>query len=500
GVASLSLSQTAFGCAEAGANAETLTVTDVNGNISTCSTTVTVEDNVAPVALCRNVTVQLDANGNGSTSAAAVDNGSNDACGVASLSLSQTAFGCAEAGANAETLTVTDVNGNISTCSTTVTVEDNIAPVAICLNTTVNLEPNGTYALKPTDVYNAGASSDNCGIASVSFPPASFTCDQAGAAFPITVTVEDFSGNTDQCIAMVSVEAGTALPAGWAASDIGSQGAGSSYDYDPCASNNPNRGDFTVSTGAYNLIPNNSDNLAFIGRELCNNGGIQARIEDVSGGYAGLMIRESSAPGAKMVAVYSNLTSLLRREIRTTDNGPRASNTSFAPFPYWLRLVRQNDYIRAFYRTSDNGSWTLFHQAYLPMQPCVEMGLAVFTTDPNGQAQATFSQVQWRSNVGGNSLALFNDGAAAAQPEEREASVFPNPARDAFTLAFSKAPESGGIAILRNQVGQVVGQRQLQPGEVATEWDVSSLPSGLYLMEVRQEGWPFQVIRMIKTN
>jgi hypothetical protein len=500
GVASLSLSQTAFGCAEAGANTETLTVTDVNGNISTCSTTVTVEDNIAPVALCRNVTVQLDANGNGSTTAAAADNGSSDACGIASLSLSQTAFGCAEAGANAETLTVTDVNGNVSTCSTTVTVEDNIAPTALCLNTTVNLEPNGTYALKPTDVYNAGASSDNCGIASVSFPPASFTCDQAGAAFPITVTVEDFSGNTDQCIAMVSVEAGTALPAGWAASDIGDQGAGSDYAYDPCARKNPHRGDFTVSTGAYNLIPSNSDNLAFIGRELCNNGGIQARIEDVSGGYAGLMIRESSAPGAKMVAVYSNLTSLLRREIRTTDNGPRASNTSFVPFPYWLRLVRQNDYIRAFYRTSDNGSWTLFHQAYLPMQPCVEMGLAVFTTDPNGQAQATFSQVQWRSNVGGNSLALFNDGAAAPQPEEREASVFPNPARDAFTLAFSKAPESGGTAILRNQVGQVVGQRQLQPGEVATEWDVSSLPSGLYLMEVRQEGWPSQVIRMIKTN
>ncbi len=500
GVASLSLSQTAFGCAEAGANAETLTVTDVNGNVSTCSTTITVEDNVAPVALCQNITVQLDANGNGSTTAAAVDNGSSDACGVASLSLSQPSFGCAEAGANAETLTVTDVNGNVSTCSTTITVEDNVAPTALCLNTTVNLEPNGTYALKPTDVYNAGASSDNCGIASVSFPPASFTCDQAGAAFPITVTVEDFSGNTDQCIAMVSVEAGTALPAGWAASDIGSQGAGSSYDYDPCASNNPNRGDFTVSTGAYNLIPNNSDNLAFIGRELCNNGGIQARIEDVSGGYAGLMIRESSAPGAKMVAVYSNLTSLLRREIRTTDNGPRASNTSFAPFPYWLRLVRQNDYIRAFYRTSDNGSWTLFHQAYLPMQPCVEMGLAVFTTDPNGQAQATFSQVQWQSNVGGNSLALFNDGAAAAQPEEREASVFPNPARDAFTLAFSKAPESGGIAILRNQMGQALEQRQLLPGEAATDWDISRLPGGLYLLEVRQGGGTPQVLRVVKAN
>ncbi|MBK9329266.1 MAG: hypothetical protein IPM95_08115 [Sphingobacteriales bacterium] len=38
---------------------------------------------------CQNVTVQLDNTGNGSTTAAAVDNGSSDACGI-SLALSKT--------------------------------------------------------------------------------------------------------------------------------------------------------------------------------------------------------------------------------------------------------------------------------------------------------------------------------------------------------------------------------------------------------------------------
>jgi hypothetical protein len=135
------------------------------------------------------------------------------------------------------------------------------------------------------------------------------------------------------------------------------------------------------------------------------------------------------------------------------------------------------------------------------MQECVEMGLAVFTTDPNGQADATFSRVQWQSNVGGsNNLAIFNEGPAATHAEEREISVFPNPARSAFTLAFSRALDSGGIAILRNQMGQVIAQRQLRAGEMATEWDVSRLPGGLYLLEVRQEGWPPQVLRVIKTD
>jgi hypothetical protein len=102
--------------------------------------------------------------------------------------------------------------------------------------------------------------------------------------------------------------------------------------------------------------------------------------------------------------------------------------------------------------------------------------------------------------VGGNSLALFNDGAAAAQPEEREASVFPNPARDAFTLRFSRALRNGATATLRNQVGQALEQRQLLPGEAATDWDVSRLPGGLYFLEVRREGGPPQVLRVVKSH
>jgi regulation of enolase protein 1 (concanavalin A-like superfamily) len=503
-----SASVTDFDCDDVGSTyIITLTVTSQSsGESTTCTANVTVDDPnsfccAPPMAQCDNITVQLDANGQASITPADIGGSSTAECGLQSESLSVSTFGCANVGSsNAVTYTITDVNNDSDNCTAIVTVEDNTAPTAACLNTTVELQPDGMYHLQQSDIYDAANSSDNCAIASVSFPTTTFGCDDVGLTFPVTLTVTDPSGNSDNCTANVSVEQGDGLPPGWSANDIGDQGAGSSYAYGPCARNNPNRGDFTISTGGYNLIPNNSDNLAFMGRELCNNGGIQARIEDVNGGYAGLMIRESSAPGAKMVAVYSNLTSLLRREVRTVDNGPRTSGTLFAPFPYWLRLVRQNNYIRAFYRTSDNGSWTLFHQAYLPMKECVEMGLAVFTTDPNGQAEATFSRVQWQSNVGGSSLAIFNEGPIAAQPEERDISVFPNPARSAFTLAFSRALESGGIAILRNQMGQAVAQRQLQAGEVNVDWDVSGLPGGLYLIEVRQEGWPPEVLRIIKTE
>jgi uncharacterized protein YrzB (UPF0473 family) len=161
GIANLVLSQTAFVCSEVGANTETLTVTDVNGNVTTCTATITVEDNIAPVAICQDVTVQLDATGNGSTTATAVDNGSSDACGIASLVLNQTDFVCAEVGENTVTLTVTDVNGNITTCDALVTVEDNIAPIAICQDVTVQLDATGNGSTTAATAVDNG-SSDAC--------------------------------------------------------------------------------------------------------------------------------------------------------------------------------------------------------------------------------------------------------------------------------------------------------------------------------------------------
>jgi hypothetical protein len=204
GIASLVLSQTAFTCANVGSNPVTLTVTDVNGNVSTCSATATVNDFVAPNAVCQNVTVNLDASGNGSTTAALVNNGSTDACGIASMTLSQTAFVCSEVGANPEVLTVTDVNGNVSTCPTIVTVIDGIAPIALCQNVIVNLDVTGNGSTTAALVNNG--SSDACGIATMTLSQTAFTCSNIGTnPNSVTLTVTDVNGNIGTCVAVVTV-------------------------------------------------------------------------------------------------------------------------------------------------------------------------------------------------------------------------------------------------------------------------------------------------------
>ena len=64
-----------------GSIAPNFTATDINGNAASCTATVTVEDRVAPVALCQDITVQLDSSGSATITPEDVDGGSSDACG-----------------------------------------------------------------------------------------------------------------------------------------------------------------------------------------------------------------------------------------------------------------------------------------------------------------------------------------------------------------------------------------------------------------------------------
>ncbi|HFA50062.1 MAG TPA: T9SS type A sorting domain-containing protein [Bacteroidetes bacterium] len=165
-------------------------------------------DNDPPSANCKAVTVQLDANGDGSITAADVDDNSTDACGIASLSVSPATFACANVGPNTVTLTVTDVNGNAADCAVTVTVEDNVAPSANCKAATLQLDANGNGTLAAADVDDN--STDAClpgqgGIASLSVSPATFACANVGPN-TVTLTVTDASGNTADCTTTVTVE------------------------------------------------------------------------------------------------------------------------------------------------------------------------------------------------------------------------------------------------------------------------------------------------------
>jgi hypothetical protein len=131
-----------------GTTTNTFEVTDAAGLKATCSFDVTVTDNEKPIAKCKPATVTL-AGGMASISAADINDGSTDNCGIQSITVAPTSFTCNNIGANTVVLTVTDIHGNVSTCSAVVTV---VGEIPTCSITAVPENAIYTGGI-PTNIY-----------------------------------------------------------------------------------------------------------------------------------------------------------------------------------------------------------------------------------------------------------------------------------------------------------------------------------------------------------
>ncbi len=195
------LDKTAFDCSNVGQNTVTLTVTDVNGNEATATAIVTVEDKTLPTITARNITVQLDANGQATITVDQVSTAASDNCGIASISVSKTSFDCSNVGANNVTLTVTDNSGNTHTAPAIVTVVDNINPT-ITAPAAVVVDVDAGKNTASNVVLGNPVTADNCLVATVT--------NDAPATYPtgnttVTWTVTDANGNTATAIQIVTV-------------------------------------------------------------------------------------------------------------------------------------------------------------------------------------------------------------------------------------------------------------------------------------------------------
>lgn len=202
GISLLELDKTSFTCSNVGDNTVTLKVTDSSRNVATQTAIVTVEDKVAPVAIAKNKTIQLNEAGTASIIVADINNGSADNCGIATLTLDKTSFTCADVGENTVTLKVTDTNGNVANQTATVTVEDLIAPVVLTKNITVQLDSSANVTITAADVNNG--STDICGIRLLELDSATFSCANVGDN-TVTLKVTDNSGNVSYGTATVTV-------------------------------------------------------------------------------------------------------------------------------------------------------------------------------------------------------------------------------------------------------------------------------------------------------
>jgi gliding motility-associated-like protein len=141
------ISKTEFDCSNIGPNQVTLTAIDAHGNSNSCTTSVSVVDNIIPTAQCSNIEIQLDGTGTVSINPDQINNNSFDNCSISNLSLSQSTFNCSHLGENNITLTITDASGLQSACSATVLVLDLGNPPTVSAGEDLNLCGNASNVI-----------------------------------------------------------------------------------------------------------------------------------------------------------------------------------------------------------------------------------------------------------------------------------------------------------------------------------------------------------------
>lgn len=220
-IASIVLDKMNFNCSNVGENTVLLTVTDIHGNIASANATVTVQDNILPTVVTQPVTVTL-VNGAASVTAAQINNGSFDNCGIATMTVSPANFNCNNIGSNTVILTVTDVNGNTNTASATVTVVGQLPSCSITSVPTSNVFTGGN----PNNIYlGYGAQSTVLNVAATG--GSSYTYQWSGTAtqmlssttaaapvftptapgnYTFTVTVTNNFGCTSTCTITICVK------------------------------------------------------------------------------------------------------------------------------------------------------------------------------------------------------------------------------------------------------------------------------------------------------
>ncbi len=180
-----------------GETAVTLTVTDSAGESSECTATVTVEDKMVPTISCPKSAV-IECDGAACGEFVPETTGASDNCGPVDVEFPGPA--CFPIGTTDLVYTATDAAGNTTSCTSTLTVADTVAPSIEC-PPNVTLECDGKRCAQYTP--RAAVASDSCGAAHVDGPDAG-VCYALGTS-KLVYEASDDAGNASQCSTIVTV-------------------------------------------------------------------------------------------------------------------------------------------------------------------------------------------------------------------------------------------------------------------------------------------------------
>jgi len=388
--------------------------------------------------------------------------------------------------------TYTDCEGNTAVWSFVYTIIDNAPPMVSCSNQTVTF--NGQESI----TLNAGmlaTATDNCGTPSLSISPSFITCQQVGQSVPVTITATDANNNTATCTATITV---AGLPCGWSQNPNGVNCEnGNSISY------NAATGVYTAtSTNCFYGPPFTADETALAQRSLCGDGSITALVTGINplaGGWAGVVMRESNAAGAKKAQLMTNLGSDHRREFRTVMNAASQPQQFPSLSRYWLRITRVGNQFTMF--VSSNGiSWFPAGAQNIVMPNCIQMGLVATNYTANSTVTATFSNVSFTgSNAGLGTGGGGMEQSAQSIDTPYSFEVYPNPTGGDLNVDLTSYFGRAVRLEVYSLEGKLLQFSELDEVQNTLErLDLKGLQNGMYLVKVKSAGLPDAVRRVVK--
>jgi hypothetical protein len=266
------------------------------------------------------------------------------------------------------------------------------------------------------------------------------------------------------------------LPTGWNSVDIGGVGGAGAAGY---------AGGTYTSVGSGADISSVADKFRFVYQQMSGDGEIIARVASLENtdaqAKAGVMFRESLAPGARNAIAYVTPTNGVHFQTRVTTGGATAiANGTTAAAPIWLRLVRSGDTVTA-YQSGDGSAWTQIGSptTVSMTNPTIYVGLAVTSRNDTLLAKATFD------SVSGSALNQTDSVAPDAPAINSFSSDTGASSSDRITsdntLSFSGSAEPASfVTISRADVGAIGTVQTNYLGNWSFDYTDTALPDGAY--------------------
>jgi len=292
------------------------------------------------------------------------------------------------------------------------------------------------------------------------------------------ILVSGFGSSTGAFSMSLTCLCGPALGAPWTVTNIGASNGGAIENV--C--------DGTTDIKATNYGSPTNDVQTYAWQQMCGNGFIKAKLENVTnGGWGGLMFRENSAGGSKKIAIRSQLATTVVRDLRATTNGVMQQQNFPRPnTPQWLRLTRNGNVFLG--ETSVDGvNWNFTFAVTLVLPNCIQVGLFSQSINVNTTSTAIFSNIMGVPTS--TPVNFLVDGSNGNVETQEVLSIFPNPATDEINVKMEAFYGKNVTISMQNQLGQVMLQRDIDDVQDATERiELTNLPSGIYILTLRTAG------------